>query len=423
MQSPGYAALSLALLALPSLWAENWPAWRGADASGISRETGAPIEWSKTRNVLWRIQLPDPGNSTPVVWGDRIFVTQAVSAGNRRTLMCLDRHTGKVLWQQGVTWTDPDPTHPTNPHASASPVTDGRLVIAWFGSAGLFAYDFEGREVWRRDLGRQKHTWGYGTSPVLDGDRVFLNFGPGERAYLIALDKNTGRTLWQADYPAGKGNAMNQWTAEDMFGTWSTPLVIRTGGREELIVTMPHRVRAFDPASGEDLWSCDGLGDLVYPSPVLADGILIALSGFGGPGLAVRPGGKGDVTASHRLWHQPKTRPFIGTGVVRGGHLYVADIQGIAHALELETGKTAWTERLQGSGESNAIWSSPVLQDDRIYVMNQSGDTFVYRASPAKFESLAVNSLGERSNSSVVISEGDVFLRTHEALWRIGAAR
>jgi outer membrane protein assembly factor BamB len=400
------------------LLATNWPSWRGPEGLGVSIDQSVPTHWSKTERVSWRIALPEPGNSTPVVWGDRIFVAQAVKEENGRTLMCFSRTTGKLLWQSGVTYSEAEPTHSTNPYASASPVTDGKLVIVWFGSAGLLAYDMEGHEVWRRDLGKQRHTWGYGASPILHGDRVFLNFGPGDRAFLIALEKETGKTVWQVDVPSGQGNQFANWSAADMYGSWTTPIVIRVGDREELVVSWPHRVTAFDPASGKALWTCEGLGDLVYPSPLYSDGIVVAMGGFGGPSLAVKAGGSGDVTSTHRLWQFPKSRQMIGSGVVSGGRIYVVDNSGIAECLELETGKVVWTSRLKGSGESGGVWSSPVLNRDKIYVMNKSAEVFIFKAAP-QFELLATNALGEESNSSVVISEGGVFLRTHSALWCI----
>lgn len=396
----------------------NWPSWRGPDGLGVSVDPSPPTHWSKTERVSWRVALPEPGNSTPVVWEDRIFVTQAIKDQNRRMLMCFDRASGKLLWQSGVTYGEAEPTHPTNPYASASPVTDGNLVIAWFGSAGLLAYNMEGHEVWRRDLGKQQHTWGYGSSPILHGDLVFLNFGPGNRAFLIALEKKTGKTLWQVDAPSGQGNQFGNWSAADMYGSWTTPIVIRARDREELVVSWPHEVVAFDPSKGKSLWTCEGLGDLVYPSALYSDGIIVAMGGFGGPSLAVRAGGSGDVTSTHRLWQLPKSRQMIGSGVVSGGRIYVVDNSGIAECLELETGKVVWTSRLKGSGEAGGVWSSPVLNHGKIYVMNKSAEVFIFKAAP-QFELLATNSLAEESNSSVVISEGSILLRTHSALWCI----
>ncbi len=422
--------------------AENWPSWRGAEGIGVSRDSNLPTRWSRTENVAWRVPLGEPGNSTPIVWGDRIFLTQARAKENRRTVMCLDRATGKLRWQSGITYTGEDPTHRTNPHGSGSPVTDGRSVFAWFGSAGMVAYDFDGRELWRRDLGRQRHVWGYGASPVLYRDLVIQNFGPGEPSFLIALDKKTGKTVWKVDLLARKpsaeaneagvdgrgpkvgvaGNSGAMW--DDYFGSWSTPLVIRdagrAAGRDELVLLAPQRVVAFDPATGRELWSCRGLGDLVYTSPMHAGGIVVALGSFGGASLAVRAGGSGDVTATHRLWHTPRSKMWLGTGVIRDGHIYVADLGGVAQCLELETGKVVWTERLRGNAAAGTTWSSVVLNGERLYLLNQAGETFVWLARP-RFELLGMNALEEVTNSSIVTAPGEIFIRTHDSLWKIAS--
>lgn len=415
------AVVAVVVAASAPLLAENWPSWRGPGGMGISVDAAAPIRWTKTEHVRWRVELPEPGNSTPVVWGDRVFVTQALAKQNRRTVMCFDRATGKLLWQSGVTYAQPDITHPTNPLASPSPVTDGQLVYAWFGSGGLAAYDFTGRQVWLRDLGPQKHTWGYASSPVLSGDRLILNFGPGARAFVIALDKKTGTTAWQFDIPPSVGIPAAGWTAEDMYGSWGTPLVVRTDGRDELIVSGPRRVYALDPVKGTIIWTSEGLSDLVYSSPVSAAGVVVAMGGFGGASLAARLGGSGDVTNSHRLWQTPRSRQMIGSGVIKDGYVYVVDAGGIAECMDVKTGKVVWTQRLRSSGDEG-VWSSLVLNQDRIYVMNKSADVFIFKAAP-RFELLATNALGEDTNSSVVISDGDIFLRTHAALWSIGETR
>ncbi len=189
------------LLLAVGVQAANWPAWHGPSGSGVTPETDLPVRWSATENVRWKVPLPDRGNSSPIVWRNRVFITQAIEKENHLTVMCLNRADGRVLWQSTVTRSEKDPTHETNPYASASPVTDGERVIAWFGSAGIYCYDLNGKELWRRDLGKQSHQWGYAASPIIYGDLCFLNFGPGERTFLIALDKKTGKTVWKVDVP------------------------------------------------------------------------------------------------------------------------------------------------------------------------------------------------------------------------------
>ncbi|MGD9723976.1 MAG: PQQ-binding-like beta-propeller repeat protein [Pirellulales bacterium] len=406
--------------------AEDWPNWRGPQNLGISTESNLPLTWSPTENIAWKVKLPERGNSTPIVSQGRIFITQALEKEHRRTLMCFDRADGQLLWQVGTDYAAAEPTHPTNPFCSASPVTDGERVIVWYGSAGVYCYDFQGRELWHRDLGIQEHEWGYAASPVLHGDLCFLNFGPGQREFVIALDKKTGESVWQFDIPQpprvdvpDDQKTPAQRDAE-LRGSWSTPLVIRAGGRDELIMTLPQRVVAFDPPSGRTLWTCEGLGSLVYTSPMWGDGVLVALGGYHRACLAVRPGGAGDVTRSMRLWHQPKSKLRLGSGVIHKGHIYINDMQGVAQCLDLQTGEPVWEERLKASGSDNATWSSMVLTaDERLYMLNQAGDTFVLRAQP-KFELLATNSLGEMNNASVVISNGRILIRTFEHLWCVG---
>ena len=403
-----------ALLTADTL-ADHWPAWRGPSGLGVSTEHNLPTHWSRTESVRWRAALPDRGNSTPIVWDNRVFVTQAIEKDNRRTLMCFDRKDGKLLWQSGVTYAEKEATHATNPYCSASAVTDGQRVIASFGSAGLISYDFQGKEEWRRDLGKQSHIWGNGSSPILYKELCILNFGPGPRTFLIAVDKKTGRTVWQVDEPGGDfGDKSDNWR-----GSWSTPVVITLRDRDELILPLPGRVAAFEPLTGKELWSCSGLNPLVYTSALFSEGVVVTMGGFNGTSLAVKAGGSGDVTSTHLLWQTPKTKQRIGSGVISGGHIYILDDPGIAECIELMTGKVVWQERLQGPSKELTSWSSLVLAEGRLYGINQGGDTFVLRANP-KFELLSINPLGETANASVATSNGDLFIRTHQNLWCIG---
>ncbi len=402
--------------------AENWPAWRGAEGLGVTRETKLPETWSAAKNVLWKASLPDRGNSTPIIWSERVFVTQAVDAENWRGLICFDRKTGKQLWKSGLTSKISQETHKTNPYCSASPVTDGTRVIAWYGSDGLYCYDLQGKELWHRDLGSQKHMWGYGSSPVLHENLCVLNFGPGPNAFVIAVDKSTGKTVWQNDVkePDGK-DRLDAFAGDEkgVMGSWSTPLVIAIKGHPELIVSAPSLLQGLDPETGKEFWHCHGLNPLVYTSPVYGEGILVSMGGYFGTSVAVRPGGNADVT-SQRLWKVEKSKKNrLGSGVIYQGHIYVANMEGFAECLELETGKSIWQERLKTAGPNSGSWSSMVLSSDKIYLLNQSADTLILRASP-KFEILAVNSVGnEMCNASIAISNGDLFIRTHKNLWCI----
>ena len=191
----------LTVLAALTANATNWPGWRGADGTGLSSEKNLPLKWSTNENVRWRVALPGPGNSSPIVWGNRVFVAQAVKDEDRRTIMCLDRANGKLLWQSGVTYTEREQTQQNNPYCSATPVTDGERVVASFGSAGVYCYDFEGKELWHRDLGKMSHIFGNASSPILHGDLCLLNFGPDEKARLIAMNKRTGEIVWEMEPP------------------------------------------------------------------------------------------------------------------------------------------------------------------------------------------------------------------------------
>jgi len=403
--------------------AENWPQWRGPRGDGTCAEKGLPTSWSSTENVAWKVSLPDRGNSTPIVWHDRVLVTQAVEKEGRRSLMCFDRRDGRLAWQQGTVWNEPDPTHGTNPQCSASPVTDGQRVIAWFGSAGLFCYDLQGNLLWKRDLGVQRHIWGYGSSPVLYGDLCFLHFGPGERTFLLAVNKNTGETVWQHDEPINKeGTSEAKFSNVDYYGSWSTPLIREINGRTELIVSFPFRVCSLDPGTGKELWTCTGINALVYTSPVSADGIIVAMGGFGGMTVAVKAGGSGDVTKEHRLWRHPRTKQRIGSAAIHNGLIFIHNDPGIAECFELQTGKLVWEQRLAGEGSGGANWSSVMIADGLCYTLTQRGDCLVFRAGP-QFELVATNALGEHANASVVPSAGQLFLRTDKHLWCIGERR
>jgi outer membrane protein assembly factor BamB len=406
--------------------AGNWPAWRGPDGQGHSPDSAPPVRWSATENVRWKAPLPDEGNSSPVVWGDRVFITQATdktdwpppgaggpASARRRELLCFRRTDGKLLWQKVVEYPEKESTHPTNPFCSASPATDGRRVVVSHGSAGMYCYDFDGKELWRVDLGKLEHIWGNASSPVLYEHLAILWCGPGDRQFLLAVDKETGKEVWRHDEPGGAyGKDSAKW-----LGSWSTPIVIRIGDHDELVVGVPRKLKGFDPRTGKELWSCDGLGNLSYTSPVHSDGVIVAMSGFHGPALAVRTGGKGDVTQTHRLWHQAAKIPQrIGSPVVVGEHVFILNEPGTAQCFELKTGDEVWKLEDRPSGSS---WGSMVAAGGRLYVTNLAGETLVLAASP-KYELIAKNPIGERVLASPAISDGELFIRSYKHLWCIG---
>ncbi|NIP97216.1 MAG: PQQ-binding-like beta-propeller repeat protein [Akkermansiaceae bacterium] len=411
------------LASTPGILANPWPSWRGdLLGSGTTSETKLPLEWGSGKNMRWRVELPERGNSTPVVHGDRVFVTQAVTEGNWRGLMCFSRKDGSLLWKSGLSYGKKERTHRANPYCSASPATDGKIVVVSYGSAGVAAYEVSGKQLWHRDLGAIDHVWGNSTSPVLYRDLVIHYHGPASNGVLYALDRRTGETRWKWEEPAWKtGKRTDGFRGRDdegIIGSFSTPILVPSGDGHELVMSFPMELKGFDPATGKELWTCGGLNPLVYTSPVYGDGILVAMGGYHGNSIGVRLGGEGDVTGSHRLWQEVRHNGGIGTGVVVDGHHYYHNSNGIVFCDEMRTGKTVWKERLPGAGKS---WGSLVLSGDRIYTLSQAGDTVVFKASTKGLEVLGRSEVDEETNSSLAVSDGDVFLRTHKALWCFAA--
>jgi hypothetical protein len=432
------AALVLATLAQ----AEEWPSFRGPRGTGLSGDKAAPLAWGEKTNVRWRVALPDRGNSTPVVWGDRVFVTQAVAKEKRRALLAFDLKIGKELWQAGVTFEGKEPTNQQNPYCSASPATDGERVVALFGTPGLYCYDLTGKELWHRAFGDPDSWHGSGSSPVIHGGLCYLNFGPGTQAALYALDMKTGEVLWKTEPPKAPspfggfrlggplpgGTAFEKaGRAGDMSGkggysgSWCTPVVLRTGDRDELVLVESTRVASYDPKTGKPLWTCKGLPSQVFASPALGEGVLVAMghnSPSGTKVMAIKLGGSGEVSETHRLWETNLKKDCIGSGVVAEGCVFLVTENGFGVCLDLQTGKEVWQQRLPGSEGS---WSSLVLVNGRLLVANQSGRVTVLAASP-KFAVLDTNAIpSETTCSSPAVANGHVLLRTHDALWCFGS--
>ena len=435
--------------------AEDWPSFRGPRGTGVSGDTTVPLTWGGKANLQWRVDLPDRGNSTPVVWGDRVFVTQALDAEKRRELFAFDVKTGNELWQAGVTFEGKEPTNHQNPYCSASPATDGERVVACFGTPGVYCYDFTGKELWHRSLGEIDSWHGSGSSPVIHGGLCYLNFGPGTQAALYALDMKSGETVWKAVPPKvpsrfggllrgfsgilrlGRGEPSSSGSTKpadfknvgmsgDFSGTggnngsWCTPIVLRTGDRNQLILVESSQVAAYDPNTGKSLWTFKGLPSQVFASPAVGEGVLVAMghnSPTGTKVIAMKLGGTGDVSETHRLWEVNLRKECIGSGVIAEGHVFLVTGGGFVVCLDLKTGKEVWLERLPRVMGS---WSSLVLINERLLVANQVGQVFVLAASP-NFEVLNTNTIPtETTCSSLAIANGHVFLRTHEALWCFG---
>jgi len=415
MRTPIVLPAFLALIS--SAFAGNWPAWRGPNGDGVTSETDLPLKFSATEGVKWKIALPERGNSTPIVWGTKIFLTQTV--GTKRTLMCLDRKDGRTLWQAGPEWTEKEVTHGTNPYCSSSPVTDGERVIAWFGSAGLWCWSLDGKEQWHIDLGRQSHVWGWAASPVLHGDLCILNFGPGEPSFVIAVNKKTGKEVWRFNVPdpvvkEGPGGG------KGATGSWNTGRVVTVGKAEQFILSLPGAVFGLDPKTGKELWHCNGLNALAYSEPVVGDSAIAGFGGYGGFSVGLNLGGSGDIT-DNRLWQERKNPQRIGSHIASGKHAWLTGEPGVIQCIEIATGKDLWKERMQTPAGRANTWSSLLRSGDRIYAVTQNSDVVVFKASPEKYEQLAVNPMGDGlTNSSLAVSDGQLFLRTYKHLWCIG---
>jgi outer membrane protein assembly factor BamB len=420
MQTKIWLTLFTIVLGGHSTAASDWPGFRGPHGNGVTVDR-APVEWSDEENVVWRVALPQPGNGSPIVVGDRVLVTCAEDElGKRRSTYCFDRKTGKERWVRTVDLDKVMPHHKTNPHGSSTPVSDGERIVVWHASAGLHCYNMYGKELWSRDLGEFRHMWGYGSSPVIYKNKVILYTGPGESSFVIALDLQTGKTLWQHNEP--EAGTVDRREDGAPHGSWSTPVIARVDGRDQIIVMLPKRVVSYDADSGEIIWTCAGLrhdrGDLAYSSPVIAGDLCFVTGGYKGPSMSIRLEGRGNVTESHRLFRIENSPQSIGSGVFVGGYVYRPNAEagkGL-QCLDPKTGEIKWSQR-----SSAAHWGSMVLSEGRLYVTGQDGTTLVFAPNPEIYVELAENELGEICNSTPAISAGQIFIRTDEHLYCIGS--
>jgi len=336
-------------------------------------------------------------------------------AGRRCTRLkcyyCFSKTDGKQLWVKTVDYPVKEPTHPRNPYCGSTPAADGKHVVVWHGSAGVHCYDYDGKELWSRDLGTFRQIWGYASSPVLYGDSVLLNCGPGINSFVIALSLEDGHTLWKADEPDG---ADDHNPKGDWVGSWATPVVAKVDGLDQVLVPQSRHVKAYDPKTGKVLWTCGGTGNLAYADVMPGDGVAVAASGYTAPAIGFKLGGAGDVTAANQLWRVEKNPQRVGSGVVLGKYLYMVSEPGFS-CIELLTGREVWKERPEGQ----TFWASLVSAGDRLYVTSQQGVTYVFAADPTQFRLLATNDIGEGSNSTIAVSDGQIFLRTFKSLYCI----
>ncbi len=382
-----------------------WSSWRGPSGQGIVEGRGYPDTWSDTENVRWKVKVPGRGNSSPTVWKDRIFLTTSRDDG-RRVVLCFQRDDGKLLWEAVA----PQPQHVErvyrkNTHASATPITDGERVYALFGNAGLLAVDLSGKQIWHYSFGATSNYHGPAGSPLLYKDRVIFYQDQRSDSFVAAVDARSGKVLWKTP-------------RQEMVG-WGTPVAIRAGDHDEIVVSGQYAVRAYNPDTGKELWSVRGNTMEVTPTPVVAHGLVFCASGRAGPTLAIRPGGSGDVTGTHVAWQTPRGSSFIPSPLALGDYLYlVNDMNSIATCLEARTGKPVWQGRL-GEASREGFSASPVAVDGKIFFTNDEGETFVLAAGP-QFSLLRINRLNEQTLATPALVDGRWYFRTAGHLIAIG---
>lgn len=417
----------------------NWAQWRGPDSQGISYDKNLPTEWSETKNVLWKAELPGKGFSQPIIWGNKVFLTTDVEGGpapeshkaakhmagekefthpdwdgvNRlhtfKTL-CLDRDTGKILWEQvSYQGTTLDYRHKRGNYAAPTPVTDGKYVWAYFGSEGLYCYDFKGKLVWKKSLGPiLTMGMGVGTSPVLHENLLIMQCDEdsGKNSFITALDKKTGKEVWK--------------TVRPIQTSWATPVIVKNAGRAELVTSGNEFLISYDPATGKELWRAGGLKSHAIATPVIGHGLAVLSSGYPSKAItAVRLGGSGNLDNTDNIaWKYNKGTAYVPSPILYGDYVYLMNDQGALTCLDAKTGQVVYEG---GRVPVNAKFygASPVAFEDKILLTNDDGETFVIKAGP-KHEVLATNSIGEPSRTSIAIADGKLFIRGDKHLFCIG---
>jgi len=425
----------------------SWPSFRGPEASGIAEKQNLPDRWDAKsgENILWRTAIPGLAHSSPIVWGNQIFVTSAVSSDPKATfrpglygdgdaskdrsphrwmLYALDKRTGKILWERMAHQGPPvDKRHIKSTYANSSPATDGRIVVAWFGSQGVYAYDLKGMLLWKVDLGRldlgaydiPTYEWGPASSPIIWNNLVILQCDTQTDSFLLALDAATGKTVWKTD--------------REEIPSWGTPTIASTPNGPVLVTNASNFIRGYDPRTGKELWRLGGSSQITAPTPVFGEGLFVVASGRGParPIFVVRPNAHGNVTlpagkttSDSIVWSRTGRGSYMPTPLIYNGILYVLANNGLFDAYNLKTGDEIYRQRLPtvGSGFS----ASPVAADGKIYLSNEDGEMLVIAAGE-KFNHLATNSMGELLMATPALSEGVMYVRSSSSLFAIGRKR
>jgi len=410
---------------------ENWPQWRGALGTGVAQHADPPMTWSEQQNIRWKIEIPGKGHATPIVWGDVIFVTTAVPFGEALTpiynnapgahdndpvthhhrfmALAIDRADGNVRWQKVLNEKLPhEGGHFSGSLASASPVTDGELLYAYFGSHGLYAVSYEGDPVWEFQPGtmQSKHAHGEGSSPALHEDTLLVNWDHEGASFLVALDKKTGETRWKEARPE--------------VTSWATPLVVGEGGEAQVVLAGTNRVRGYDLKTGNVLWECGGLSNNIVATPVYGDGMLFVGSSYETRALlAIKlPGARGDITGTEQVvWSRQRATPYVPSPLLYGGSLYfLRHYQGILTRVDAMTGREPLGPfRLGGIRD---VYASPVAAAGRIYITDRSGLTLVISDDEVP-RTLAANQLDDGFSASMALVGGEIFLRGERFLYCI----
>jgi outer membrane protein assembly factor BamB len=422
----------------------SWPSFRGAEASGIADGQNLPDRWdAKTsENILWRSPIPGLAHSSPVVWGNRIYVTSAVSTDPKATfrpglygdgdaskdlsrhrwmIYAIDKNSGQIAWERLAHQGEPiEKRHIKSTYANSTPATDGRLVVAWFGSQGVYAYSVKGDFLWKVDLGRidagaydiPTYEWGPASSPIIWKDLVILQCDTQTDSFLLALDAKTGKTVWKTD--------------RQEIPSWGTPTIAETSAGPQLVTNASNYIRAYDPRTGQELWRLGGSSKITAPTPVFADDLFVVVSGRGPerPIFVIRPSARGDITlASGKtssdavVWSMTGRGSYMPTPIAYQGNLYVLANNGLFDVYNLKTGKELYRQRLPlvGSGFS----ASPVAADGKIYLSNEDGEVLVIAAGD-KFNHIATNSMGELLMATPALSEGVMYVRGVSSLFAVG---